>query len=167
MPAQPTELETYFLQLVNGTRAEAGVSPLTFDDELMVAADNHSAWMDATDTFSHTGANGSSPEDRISAAGYEATWWGENISEFHGTNETANTQSVEQSYQAFLDDPVHYQNMVNPNFQDVGISVVGGDYQGDPAVYVTMDFGTAAEQVAVYHPSPGSTATDPFYTDFA
>ena len=56
MPAQPTELETYFLELVNGTRAEAGVSPLTFDDELMVAADDHSAWMDATDIVSHTGA---------------------------------------------------------------------------------------------------------------
>jgi uncharacterized protein YkwD len=72
MPTQPTELEIYFLELVNAARAEAGVPPLTFDDELMVAADDHSAWMDATDTVSHTGADGSSPEDRITAAGYEA-----------------------------------------------------------------------------------------------
>jgi serralysin len=30
----PTNLETYFLQLVNETRAKAGVKPLTFDGEL-------------------------------------------------------------------------------------------------------------------------------------
>jgi serralysin len=94
MPAQPTELETYFLELVNAARAEAGVSPLTFDDELMVAADDHSAWMDATDTFSHTGADGSSPEDRITAAGYEATGTGENICYLSGTDETGATAAA-------------------------------------------------------------------------
>lgn len=30
----PTNIETYFLQLVNETRAKAGVKPLTFDSEL-------------------------------------------------------------------------------------------------------------------------------------
>ena len=34
----------------------------------------------------------------------------------------------------------HYDNMVDANFRDVGISVVDGYYQG-PAVFVTMDFG--------------------------
>jgi len=155
MPAQPTELETYFLELVNGTRAEVGVSPLTFDDALMVAADDHSTWMDATDTASHTGANGSSPEDRIAEAGYEATWTGENIWYHYGTDETgetaaATTHFVEESHQWFVNSPGHYQNLVNPNFQEVGISLVEGDYQGYPAVFVTLDFGTptAAEEAS-------------------
>ena len=153
MPAQPTELETYFLELVNAARAEADVPPLTFDDELMVAADDHSAWMDATDTLSHTGADDSSPEDRITAAGYEARGTGENIGYFYGTDETgataaATTRFVDKSHQGFMNSPDHYQNLVNPNFQDVGISLVEGDYQGSPAVFVTQDFGTptAAEQ---------------------
>jgi serralysin len=147
MPAQPTELETYFLELVNAARAEADVPPLTFDDELMVAADDHSAWMDATDTVSHTGADDSSPEGRIAAAGYEATGTGENISLFYGTDETgataaATTHFVEELHEGFMDSPEHYQNLVNPDFQDVGISLIEGDYQGSPAIFVTQDFGT-------------------------
>ena len=133
MPAQPTGLETKFLELVNGTRANAGVSPLTFDDELMIAADNHGAWMDATDTVSQTGAGGSSPE---------SIWY------FYGTDETgeaaaATTHFVEASHQWFVNSPGDYQNLVNPNFQEVGISLIEGDYLGYPAVFVTLDFGTA------------------------
>ena len=130
MPAQPTELETYFLQLVNGTRAEAGVSPLTFDDELMVAADNHSAWMDANDTVSNTGASGGSPE---------SIWY------FYGTDETGETAAatmhfVQDAHQSLVNSPGDYKNLVNPNFQEVGISLIEGDYLGYPAVFVTLDF---------------------------
>jgi serralysin len=147
MPAQPTALETYFLQLVNDARAAAGVQPLAFDGELVAAARDHSAWMDATDTISHTGADGSSPEDRITAAGYEATGTGENISSFFGTDETgataaATTHFVEMSHELLMDSPDHYQNLINPDFQDVGISLIEGDYQGSPAIFVTQDFGT-------------------------
>jgi serralysin len=148
MPA--TELETYFLELVNATRAEAGLPALTFDEELLNAADDHSAWMDATDTLSHTGANGSSPEDRIAEAGYEATHTGENIWYYAGTDEetgqtaAATTTFVNKSHQWFLNSPGHYQNVVSSDFQEIGISVVEGDYQDWPAVFVTQVYGTPA-----------------------
>lgn len=35
------------------------------------ASDTHGAWMLATDTFSHTGAGGSSPGARMAEAGYD------------------------------------------------------------------------------------------------
>jgi serralysin len=123
MPAQPTGLESYFLQLVNGTRANAGVSPLTFDDQLMIAADNHSAWMDANDTVSHGGA--------------ESVWY------YYGTDETGETAAATRH---FVDDAHRslvnsdYQNLVNPNFHDIGIGLLEGDYLGYPAVFVTLDF---------------------------
>ena len=82
MPAKPTGLESYFLQLVNGTRASAGVSPLSFDDQLMIAADNYSAWMDANDNVSHAGPNGSS---------VESIWY------FYGTDETGELSSGDQA----------------------------------------------------------------------
>ena len=103
--AQPSAYEQYFLELVNrarldpvgeaarqgiglndglaaGTISTAAKQPLAFSPLLIDAADAHSAWMLATDTFSHTGANGSSPGYRMKAAGYSFTgsWsWGENI----------------------------------------------------------------------------------------
>jgi uncharacterized protein YkwD len=74
-----SDLENYFLQLVNQSRSEAGLAPLVFDAKLDAAAENHTVWMDQTDTVSHTGVGGSSPGDRIAAAGYDAIRWAENI----------------------------------------------------------------------------------------
>jgi uncharacterized protein YkwD len=74
-----SNLENYFLQLVNASRAGAGLAPLVFDAELVAAARDHSVWMDLTDTVSHTGVGGSSPDARVAAAGYDATAWAENI----------------------------------------------------------------------------------------
>src|SRR4030095_5685138 len=91
--------EQYMLELVNRARldpaAEAALygvnlgtisatskQPLAANDLLLVAAENHSQWMLDTDTFSHTGAGGSDPGDRMAAAGYTFTrgWgWGGNI----------------------------------------------------------------------------------------
>jgi serralysin len=174
MPAAPTDLETYFLELVNATRIAAGTSPLTFDDELMIAADDHNAWMDATDTLSHTGVNGSSIEDRISAAGYDATFTGENIWNEWGTDETGATAGatpyfVEKSRDWFVNSPPHYQTLVNPGFENIGISFMAGNYQGYPAAFATIKFGTpTAEEAAENNtpapgddtPVPGDTAGD-------
>src|SRR3954464_2075452 len=44
--------------------------PLMINGALDMAAGTHNAWMLATDSFSRTGADGSSPGDRIGAAGY-------------------------------------------------------------------------------------------------
>ena len=68
--------------LINQERANANLAPLTFNSDLNEASEDHSTWMLNTDTFSHTGQNGSSAGDRIVDAGYEleGNWtWGENI----------------------------------------------------------------------------------------
>ena len=81
MPA-PTAFEQYMMELVNRERAAAGVQPLAFDFDLNQSAELHSQWMIAVDQFSHEGANGSTPTQRMQAAGYQLTgsWTtGENI----------------------------------------------------------------------------------------
>jgi uncharacterized protein YkwD len=149
MPAQPTNLENYFLQLVNAERAKVDAAPLEFNDALMIAADKHGAAMDATDTVEHVVINESSEAERIEAEGYRWTAWGENVG-WDPTEATgATTADVDTVFKGFLEEnqPArpHYDNMVDANFRDVGISVVDGYYQGPdyqgPAVFVTMDFG--------------------------
>ena len=94
--AQPTAHEQYFLELVNRARANPGAEasrlgidlnqgltagtiadtakqPVAMNQFLNDSAQTHSDWMLATDTFSHTGANGSSAGDRMKAAGYAFT----------------------------------------------------------------------------------------------
>ena len=80
--SQANAYEQYMLELINGERANVGAQPLAFDSNLNTSAENHSAWMISTDTFSRTGAGGSSPGARIKAAGYEFSGsyaWAENI----------------------------------------------------------------------------------------
>src|SRR5918997_511792 len=135
----PTSLETLFLQLVNGARASAGVKPLTFDGELLDSSDAHSAWMDRTDTFSHAGASGSSPGDRMAAAGYGAQGWGENIAYVSGGMTEA---TVRQLHTNLMNSPGHYANIVNGSFEEIGIGLKEGTINGYKVVFVTQNFGT-------------------------
>ena len=48
---QPSATEQYLLELINAERAKVGAQPLAFDGDLNEAAEGHSAWMIATDTF--------------------------------------------------------------------------------------------------------------------
>jgi serralysin len=105
MSISPTNHEQYMLELINraranpnaevqrnvdvndlnqglspGTISTSAKQPLAFSLSLIDASRKHSQWMLDVDKFSHTGINGSSPGDRMQAAGYSFTgsWtWGE------------------------------------------------------------------------------------------
>jgi len=180
--AQPTAYEQYVLELVNrargnpgaeaarlgiglndglaaGTLSDSPQQPLAFNLQLIAAAQGHSAWMLANNSFSHTGANGSSPGDRMSAAGYSFTgsWsWGENIAIQYGSG-TAPSQATSAALEAMLfKSPEHRTNILNASFREVGIGVAGGTYQGQSAVDVTQDFAFSGS---------GSFLTGVAYTD--
>jgi uncharacterized protein YkwD len=143
-----SEWERYFLQLVNQSRAEVGGKPLAFDAELVNASGKHSDWMITQDVFSHTGANGTSPADRIKAAGYDATAWGENIVYVAGSGATTLDQAdVQQLHSMLMNSPAHRANILSADFTEIGIGLTQGDYKGLPAIFVTENFGrpTSAE----------------------
>ncbi len=62
--------EQFMLELVNAERAIDGAQPLTFDGDLNESTEDHGPWMPTTDTFSDTGAGGSSPGDQMSTSGF-------------------------------------------------------------------------------------------------
>ncbi|WP_052002850.1 CAP domain-containing protein [Microvirga sp. BSC39] len=138
-----TSLENLFLQLVNEARAMAGANALTADGELLTAARNHATWVDIKDTLSHTGANNSSPGDRMAAAGYGAQGWGENIAYVSGE---LNEATVRQLHSNLMSSPTHYANIINRSFEEVGIGLVQGQINGQLAVFVTQAFGTPNAQ---------------------
>lgn len=164
--AQPTAYEQYFLELVNrarmdpaaeaarlgiglndglasGTISATGKQPLAFNPLLIDAARGHSEWMLATDTFSHTGANGSSPGDRMAAAGYQFTgsWsWGENIAIRWGGGTAITAQQVEAFHDGLFRSAGHRANILNDAFRETGIGLAAGDYKGSPAVTATEVF---------------------------
>jgi hypothetical protein len=84
------------------------------------------------DVFSHTGAGGSTPQNRMAAAGYPFTgsWaWGENIA-WAGTtgappNQTFYTESLHGN---LFRSPGHRKNILDPIFDEAGFGVLSGQF---------------------------------------
>ncbi len=142
--------EQYMLELINAERAKVGAQPLAFDGDLNEAAEKHSAWMIATDTFSHTGSGGSSPGARMAAAGYVFTgsWaWAENIA-WASTRAPAGLQDeVLLLHNNLMNSSGHRANLLNDTYREIGVGLEVGQYGGYEGAFVTQNFartGTAS-----------------------
>jgi len=112
-----------------GTIAGGSRQVLAPNALLHEAAADHSQWMLDTNTFSHTGEDGSSPMTRVLAAGYDVTGWvGENISvRGSSVGVTLDTVIVDQHEDLFLSEG-HRVNMLRGHYGEVGIGQEQGDY---------------------------------------
>ncbi|WP_250402794.1 CAP domain-containing protein [Streptomyces cellostaticus] len=117
------------VELVNAERGKAGCSPLTLNATLTKAAQEHSEDMAAHQNMSHTGSDGSSPGDRITAAGYTWSSYGENVAYGYAT--------AEQVMDGWMSSPGHRANILNCSFKEIGVGLA------QPNSYWTQDFGTA------------------------
>ncbi len=133
-----------FLEAVNQSRAVErmcgptiypAVPPLTWNDNLAMAAYLHSSDMETNQFFSHTGSDGSSPGDRIIREGYD--WWS------YGENIAVNYPTVSAVMQGWLASEGHCRNIMSSAFQEIGAAYVEGQYQSTAdAPYWTFDLAT-------------------------
>ena len=133
------------LTLVNRYRAagascgsEGNFAPaaaLRWQDNITQAALRHSDDMQSGNFFSHTGSDGSSAGQRMTAAGYSWRAWGENIA--------AGQSSVSSVVTGWMNSPGHCANLMNPGFTDIGVACVKGGSGNTYGTYWTMDLGTA------------------------
>jgi uncharacterized protein YkwD len=100
-------------QLTNSFRQQNGLSALTYTNQLATAAQTHTQNMAVQDFFSHTGKDGSSPSQRISATGYNWSHSGENIAAGYTTPAAV--------VQGWINSPGHKANMLNSNFTEMGV----------------------------------------------
>ena len=163
-----SDVEQYLLELMNRARLDplgeaarmgidlnaglaagqiSGVSKQVLAPNAMLesAAINHSLWMLATDTFSHTGIGGSSPDLRIKAAGYAFQNWGENLALVSTTpTMTLQTQIETMNTSLFLS-AGHRVNLMNGVFRELGVGSESGVFtQGGinyPANALSLEFG--------------------------
>lgn len=148
--SQATALEQYMLELVNRERAAVGAQPLAFNSAINTAADNHSLWMIATDTFSHSGDWGSTPQDRMKDAGYAFTgsWtWGENIAWASLRDPAGYRDEVDLLHKNLMNSAPHKENILKPTFREIGIGFQTGTYQSWDGAFVTQDFATSGSAV--------------------
>ena len=145
-----TDLERYLLELMNEERAAVGLPPLTLELNLNNSADAHSNWISDADTFSHTGVNGTSSNDRIVSAGFElrGAWTtGENIGAQSISGADSLIDEVEAIHLGLMNSPGHRANILDAEYTHVGLGIItgpltfgaSGEFQ---SVIVTQNFGS-------------------------
>lgn len=149
-----TSAEQYLLELINRTRLDplaeaarlgidlneglapgtldgAARQPLAHDSLLADASQGHSDWMLANDIFSHTGAGGSDPGDRMRDAGYSFSgiWtWGENLAWYGTTGAIDLAAAIDIHHNGLFLSSGHRLNTVHPDFREVGLAQVEGAF---------------------------------------
>jgi uncharacterized protein YkwD len=108
-------LEEQVVALVNEQRRQSGLQPVRLNAQLNAAAVAHSQDMALNDFFSHTGSDGSNPNERITAAGYRYSLAGENIAAGFAIPATV--------VQGWMNSPSHRANILHPMMQEMGVGL--------------------------------------------
>lgn len=143
--AQPTtllsdqELQLAFLLHINEVRCDEDLTPLIYNPTLFGVSQAHNADMSARNTLSHIGADGSSPSERLSEAGYDWRQSAENIA--------AGQLSVDAVFESWMTSVGHRQNMLNPDLREMGIAYLR-DTSSDYGSYWTLNLAAPLRQSA-------------------
>jgi hypothetical protein len=151
--------------LAPGTISAAPELPLAPLQSLQTAALAHSADMVANNYFSHTGSNGSSVGDRLTAAGFSGNAFGENIAFITAVNNTP-AESAPQLHSNLFQSAGHRENILSPNYSEIGVGIANrvlgpNDYQ---QVDATEDFGGGSGNVYLTGVVYGDTDHNNFYS---
>ena len=115
-----------------GAQGSFGPAPaLAWNNLLTQAAAAHSQDMATNNFFSHTGSNGSTMAQRVTATGYDWSSLAENIA--------AGQTSIQQVVDGWMASPGHCANIMNANYQQVGVACVPGTAGSTYSSYWTMN----------------------------
>lgn len=167
-----TLTKEFLVTLTNQERKELGIGELRENSTLDQAAASKAQDMLDLDYFSHNSPEGKTPWYWIKLSGYNYQKAGENLA--------IGFVDGEEVMRAWNDSPSHRANLVNSGYQEIGIGIAKGDFQGQEVTVVVQMFGTklnstpvkaakasvnagtsqSAVKTAVQQPSqPGQTAT--------
>jgi len=125
---------TVLIELTNKERQSLGVNSLEENALLNKAAQLKAQDIITYDYFSHQSPTGITPWYWFKKAGYNYQIAGENLG--------IGFLDSEEIYQAWNDSPSHRANLLNPKYQDIGIAVLKGDFNGNETTLVVQLFGS-------------------------
>lgn len=121
------------LEFTNRERGESGIHHLRLDSQLSQAAQQKAQDMFDRDYWAHITPTGEPPWKFISTTGYTYLYAGENLA-----RDFSDSESV---VQAWMKSPTHKENLLNSNYDDIGIAVVNGNLAGVETTLVVQMFG--------------------------
>lgn len=112
------------LLLTNQARQQAGLSPLSYNAQLAQAASRKAADMFSHNYWAHIDpVTGATPWVFIHNQGYVYTYAGENLARGYPT--------AEDTMSAWMASPSHRENILSPNYQDIGFAITEGTLTGE------------------------------------
>ena len=139
--AQASVSGSSLVALANASRTKDGLSILTTNAKLESAARAKANDMFANQYFAHTSPQGKTPWNFISDAGYSYVYAGENLA-------IGYTDSAEL-HNDWMNSPTHRENIMNPNYREIGLASVDGVYEGTHTTIVVQEFGSTSAQSPV------------------
>lgn len=129
------------LSLLNTERRSQGLILLREDPNLKQAAYLKAQDMLNKDYFGHQSPAGVSAWYWIQKSGYDYEVAGENLA--------IGFLDSEEVHQAWNNSSLHKSNLLDPRFEDVGIAVLTGEFQGNETTVVVQLFGKPIETPSV------------------
>lgn len=127
------------IDLINQQREEMGLDPLAENSKLNKAAYLKAVDMLENDYFSHQSPQGINPWYWLSETEYVYTYAGENLA--------IGFSDSQELVDAWIDSPSHKENILSPFYQETGIAVLSGDFEGEQTTVIVQFFGRSKEAV--------------------
>lgn len=123
------------LDRINAVRRGIGLRPLELNSRLTTAAQAHADDMLARTYYNHDSPEGTTPRQRVRAAGFIADIVAENIA--------AGQTSPEDALGAWLHSSDHRRNLLDPRLTHIGIGMALGSYEHRYKILWVQDFARA------------------------
>jgi uncharacterized protein YkwD len=134
---EDSDINVSSIQLINTTneyRQTLDLDTLKPNPRLTQAAVNKAYDLLTNQYFEHTSPDGKKFSQWIKDVNYNYFYVGENLAIDFDSNETI--------FQAWLDSPTHRENIIKPQYQEIGVAVVEGKYKNRQTVVVVQLFGS-------------------------
>ncbi len=140
------------IRLTNDARQANGVATLKTNSALNSAAAAKANDMLQEQYFAHVSPSNLTPWYWFKQAGYAYQYAGENLA--------IDYLEAEDVINAWLASPSHRENLLASKYQEIGVSVVTGNFQGAQSILVVQMFGTPTVTTTTSAPSsPTQTPT--------
>ncbi len=122
------------ISLTNNYRQSLGLNSLKVNPRLTQAAVNKAQDILEGQYFNHTSPAGKKFSDWIKEVNYDYFYVGENLAIDFSDNQ--------ELFQAWLDSPTHRENIIRPQYQEIGLAALSGKYKNHSTIVVVQLFGT-------------------------
>jgi uncharacterized protein YkwD len=130
--ARSSAYASNLLREINRARRLSGLHAVQLDAQLLAVARRFSSTLAVRGVLSHVSPDGSAPQQRVAASGFDGDFIGEDLAV--GLDPAACVAS-------WLLSPPHRHVLLSPDVRVIGIGVAAGLFGAESADFVTADFG--------------------------